>query len=85
MFLPTIEYSVKHVAEHEITYFEYLLSDAITLIADYLDKSREDAIVYILEKYDVEDIKSAVLQMIIYMYADAASELESLGSKILAR
>ena len=85
MFLPTVKYSLKHVAEREITYFEYLLSEAITLIADYLDKSREDAIIYILEKYDVEDIKSAVLQMITYMYADAASELESLGSKILAR
>ena len=85
MFLPTVKYSLKHVAEREITYFEYLLSEAITLIADYLNKSREDTVIYILDKYDVTSIESAVLQMITYMYADAASELESLGSKILAR
>lgn len=76
MFLPTITYNIKHVAEHDITHFEYLLSEAITLIADYLNKSREDAIVFILEKYNTDNIENAVLQMITFMYADVSVKLE---------
>lgn len=53
--------------------------------ADYLQMNRETAVVHILEKYDIENIESAVLQMMTYMYADAASELQDLGSSILAR
>lgn len=79
VFDPTKEYYLTHVSKHEITYFEYLLSEAITLIADYLGGTREQTVEVILDRYDTKDINSAVLQMITYMYADVSSELENVN------
>ena len=78
-FDPTKEYHLRHVSEHEITYFEYQLSEAITLIADYLDEPREETMEVILERYDTKDVNFAILQMITYMYADVATKLENIN------
>lgn len=77
-FDPTKEYHITHVQSNEITYYEYLLSEAITLIADYLNMSREESVEHILEIYDAIDISSVVLQMMTYMYANTASTLEDI-------
>ena len=77
-FDPTKEYHITHFQDGDITYYEYQLSGGITLIANYLDMSREERVRYILERYDVTDVDSAVLQMITYMYADVASVLEDI-------
>jgi len=78
-FDPTKEYHLTHVSEHEVTYFEYKLSEAITLIADYLDESRKETVEIILDRCDTENISLAVLEMITYMYADVASKLEDVN------
>ena len=77
-FDPTKKYYLVHVVDGEITYHERLLSEAITLITNYLNMSREESVRHILERYNTIDINSAVLQMITYMYTDVASTLEDI-------
>ena len=76
-FNPTEEYHLVHVQQHKVTYYEYLLSEAITLIADYINESREETIKFLFERYDDTDINSVVLQMITYMYANTSTQLDA--------